>query len=130
MAQVKIYGLRSSLAERTTALSDAIHESLIECFGLPEQKRFHRFILLDEAEFRYPGDRSEHYTILELSVFEGRSTAAKKKLINTLFQKAADMAGIQPQDLEITIFETPMSNWGIRGRPADELALDYKVSIE
>ncbi len=129
MAQVKIYGLRSSLSSRKQALSDAIHESLMESFGLPKEKRFHRFILLEKDEFVYPEDRSENYTILEFSIFEGRSAEAKKKLINTLFALASAKAGIAPQDLEITIFETPQANWGIRGKPGDELALNYKVSV-
>ncbi len=37
--------------------------------------------------------------------------------------------GITPQDVEITIFETPQYNWGIRGLPADELTLDYPVTV-
>lgn len=36
---------------------------------------------------------------------------------------------ISPQDVEVTIFETPKHNWGIRGLPGDELALNYKVNI-
>ena len=48
MDQVKIYGLWSSLANRKQALSDAIHESLMENFGLPREKRFHRFILMEK----------------------------------------------------------------------------------
>jgi len=31
--------------------------------------------------------------------------------------------------VEITITETPRSNWGIRGLPADELELSYKVDV-
>jgi Tautomerase enzyme len=37
--------------------------------------------------------------------------------------------GIAPQDVEITVFETPRANWGIRGVPGDELALGYKVDV-
>lgn len=129
MAQVKIYGLRSSLAPRRAALSDAIHAALMEGFGLPEEKRFQRFIMLEREEFIFPADRSERYTILEIACFEGRSPEAKKRLINLLFTFAAERAGIGPQDLEITIFETPRGNWGIRGRPGDELALSYKVEV-
>ena len=129
MAQVKIYGLRSSLSSRKKALSDAIHESLMESFGLPKEKRFHRFILLDKDDFLFPADRSENYTILEFSIFEGRSAEAKKKLINTLLSRVSATTGISPQDLEITIFETPQANWGIRGKPGDELALNYKINL-
>ena len=129
MAQVKIYGLRTKLSGRKQALSDAIHESLMESFGLPKEKRFHRFILLEKEEFLFPADRSENYTILEISIFEGRSLETKKQLISTLFSHVFETTGISPQDLEITIFETPRSNWGIRGKPGDELALNYKVTV-
>jgi hypothetical protein len=129
MAQVKIYGLKSALADKREHLSKAIHESLMEAFALPEDKRFHRFIGLEKEDFLYPSDRSEHYTIIELSVFEGRSVEAKKQLINRLFSNANAYAGIEAQDLEITLFETPKCNWGIRGMPGDELALNYKVNV-
>jgi hypothetical protein len=38
-------------------------------------------------------------------------------------------SGIMPQDVEITIVETPRANWGIRGQVASELALGYKVTV-
>ena len=34
-----------------------------------------------------------------------------------------------PNDLEITITETPRANWVIRGVPADELLLTYAVEV-
>ena len=129
MAQVKIYGFKTSIGTKKENLSKAIHESLMEVFGLPENKKFHRYILLNEGDFFYPDDRSQEYTIIELSIFEGRSIETKKELINSIFSKVKQYVGIANQDVEITIFETPMSNWGIRGMPADELALNYKVNV-
>jgi phenylpyruvate tautomerase PptA (4-oxalocrotonate tautomerase family) len=129
MAQVKIYGLRSSLAQKRDILSKAIHESLMEVFDLPENKRFHRYMLLDEEDFTYPPDRSDQYTIIELSIFEGRSVEAKKQLIKLLFSKLKEQAGLEEQDVEITLFETPLSNWSICGMPGDELALNYEIKV-
>lgn len=129
MAQIKIYGRRAHLYGRRQALSDAIHACLTAEIGLPEEKRFHRFIALEVEDFIYPPDRSERYTIIEISMFEGRSTAAKKALIRALFAKLEAACGIAPQDVEITIFETPRANWGIRGQPGDELGLNYKVEV-
>lgn len=129
MAQVKIYGLKNLLRENKENLSKAIHESLMDAFGLPENKRFHRFFLLNEDEFIYPSDRSDKYTIIELSIFEGRSIDAKKMLINLIFSNIKKHTGIDGQDVEITILETPVENWGIRGVPADELTLNYKVKV-
>ena len=62
-------------------------------------------------------------------MFEGRSVAAKKQLIRLLFERICGQFGLAPQDLEITIFETPRHNWGIRGLPGDELQLSYRVDV-
>ena len=129
MAQVKIYGLKGPLNAHRQALSDAVQGALGEAFGLPPKKRFQRFIGLEADEFIFPPDRSENYTILEFSVFEGRSPEAKRALIQALFTLIPERVGVAPQDLEITIFETPQANWGIRGLPGDELALGYKVEV-
>jgi hypothetical protein len=77
MAQVKIFGLRRSLDEGRSTISQAIHASVMEAFEYPPEKKFHRFIALDEPDFIYPSDRSDRYTIIEISIFEGRSVAAK-----------------------------------------------------
>lgn len=128
MAQVKIYGLRSALHPSQKEISAAIHGALMAAFQLPADKRFQRFFYLEPDEFLYPADRSERYTIIEISCFEGRSVEAKKALIRELFERLA-RAGIQPQDVEITITETPKHNWGIRGAPGDELSFNYKVNF-
>jgi phenylpyruvate tautomerase PptA (4-oxalocrotonate tautomerase family) len=129
MAQVKIYGGRSALAEKRSALSAAIHGALVEALALPADKCFQRFIALDPGEFVYPTDRGPYYTIIEISMFEGRTTEAKKALIRTLFTRIDREAGIAPHSVEITLFETPRSHWGIRGMCGDELALPYKVDV-
>ena len=129
MAQVTVYGLRGALEHGRAALSEAIHASVMQAFQYPPEKRFHRFIALDKADFIFPPDRSDRYTIVEVSIFEGRSAEAKTLLIRLLYQNATRLAGISPQDLEITIFETPRAAWGIRGLPGDEVGLNYKVEV-
>ena len=129
MAQIKIYGLRQLFDAHRQAISAAIHQSVMTALEYPREKKFHRFIAFDSADFIYPDDRSESYLIIEISMFEGRSAEAKKTLIRTLFSNIEADVGISPQDVEITIFETPKQNWGIRGKPGDELALGYKVEV-
>jgi phenylpyruvate tautomerase PptA (4-oxalocrotonate tautomerase family) len=129
MAQVKIYGLHAHLNRCRAELSDAIHDAAMDTLGLPPEKRFHRFIGLDAADFVYPADRGRQYTIVEVSMFEGRSVATKKAFVRALFERIETRCGIAPQDVEITITETPRENWGIRGLPADELTLTYDVEV-
>src|SRR5262245_58896438 len=100
MAQIKIYGLADALRPIRAELSDTIHSCVVDALQLPADKRFHRFIALDRADFVYPPGRSERYTIVEISMFEGRSAPAKKQLIRLLFARARTRLGIQPEDLE------------------------------
>ncbi len=127
MAQIKIYSLRRHLDGRQKEISDTLHACVVETLGLPADKRFHRFISLEEENFFYPADRSERYTIIEISMFEGRSKETRKGLIREIFRRFEADLGSAPQDVEITIHESPRENWGIRGKPGDELALSYKV---
>jgi phenylpyruvate tautomerase PptA (4-oxalocrotonate tautomerase family) len=129
MAQIKIYGLATQLQPIRQALSDAIHACVMQALAFPADKRCHRFFGLDAQDFIYPPGRSERYTILEISMFEGRSVEAKKQLIRLLFERLRADVGLRHEDLEITISETPRHNWGIRGVPADELALSYEVEV-
>jgi 4-oxalocrotonate tautomerase family enzyme len=127
MAQVKIYSHRENLAGRKAQISDVVHASITSALGLPQDKRFHRFIALEKDDFVHPPDRSSSYTILEISMFEGRSPEVKKELIRSLFEGFERELGISPQDVEITLHESPRGNWGIRGQPGDELKLPYRV---
>ena len=128
MVQVKIYGLREQLNPIKQELSDIIHSCLIDALQYPADKRAHRFFPLDTSDFYYPAGRTERYTILELSMIEGRSIEAKKKLMALLFERVKAL-GIHSQDLEMTIIETPKHNWGFRGLPGDEHQLNYKIEV-
>lgn len=129
MAQIKIYGLRPHLDAHKAQISDAIHSCVMEALSFPQGKRAHRFIGLDASDFYYPEGRSEQYTIIEISMFEGRTVETKKKLIHLLFERLQAEVGIAPADVEITIFETPRHNWGFRGQTGDAISLDYKVEV-
>lgn len=129
MGQIKIYGVKENLNDIKERLSDIIHACVVEAFQYPADKRFHRFFPLDRENFYFSEGRSDSYTVIEISIFEGRSVEAKKKLIRLLFERIEKKLNISSNDIEITIFETPKHNWGIRGFCGDELKLNYKTKI-
>lgn len=129
MAQIKIYALRDALLPVKERLSDVIHSCVVEALQYPPDKRAHRFFPMEEDDFYYPVGRTNRYTILEISMFEGRSVETKKGLIRLLIERVHHECGITPNDLEITITETPKHNWGFRGLPGDEHRLGYKVEV-
>ncbi|TSH77798.1 tautomerase family protein [Acinetobacter sp. RF15A] len=129
MSQIKVYALSETIELHRDNLSKAIHQALVKELKYPEEKKFQRFISLEPRNFVYPADRSTSYVIIEISMFDGRTKETKKALIKTLFKNISNLCGIDSNDIEITIFETSQENWGIRGKSADELQLDYKINI-
>ncbi|MGR6903104.1 tautomerase family protein [Lysinibacillus sp. BSL11] len=129
MGQIKIYGVKGRLNPIKKTLSNIIHSCMVDALEYPLDKKFHRFFPMDKEDFYFASERTESYTIIEISMFEGRTIQAKKQLVNLLFERINNQLNISPLDVEITIFETPKHNWGIRGLPGDELALNYKVNI-
>lgn len=129
MAQVVVYGHRKAINRRRAALKGAIHGAIMVALEYPSDKCFQRFVALDDDDFVHPEDRGSDYTIIEISVFEGRSDDAKRALIAELFHRIEAAAGIAPHCVEITITETPKVNWGIRGFNGADLALNYKVEV-
>ena len=129
MSQVKIFGLREQLDPIKRRHSEVIHSCVVEALQYPVDMRAHRFFPLERSDFFCPAGRTDRYTIIEFSMCEGRSVEAKKQLIRLLFKRVHSECGIAPQDLEITMFETPKHNWGFRGLPGDEHKLDYKVKV-
>lgn len=129
MAQIIVYGHRESIDRRRTTLSGAIHDAVMSALDYPPEKKFQRFIALSDEDFVHPDDRGADYTIIEISLFEGRSDAAKRALIAELFERIERDAGTPPHSVEVTITETPRVNWGIRGRNAEDLSLGYRVEV-
>lgn len=73
MAQIKIYGLDIHLNPIKTRLSEVIHSCVVDALQFPVDKRAHRFFPLDASDFFYPAGRTDRYTIIEITMFEGRS---------------------------------------------------------
>ncbi len=129
MPQVKIFGLKSKLAPNKSKVSEVIHSTLVSELKLPIDKKFQRFFLFEKDDFYFSPDRSDSYTIIEISMFEGREDNTKRQIIKKLYKKFQSELQITANDLEITIFETPKYNWGIRGEIGDELNLNYNVAV-
>ena len=129
MAQFKIYGRIDHLRSVHQKLGELIHDAAVRTLQLPTDKRFQRFIALEDWQLVAPADRSERYTLIEVVMFSGRSVMARKALLRALMDDISAGLEIAMTDIEITIIESPRENWGIRGQTGDELALGYKVEV-
>ena len=130
MAQVKVYGLAESLNPIKLKLSETIHSCIVEALHFPSEKKVHRFFPMAKEDFIVTlPTATEKYPILEISLMEGRSVETKKLLIRLLFTRICEELCYLPGDIEITITESPKSNWGFRGLPGDEIGLNYKIEV-
>lgn len=130
MPQAKIYGIKEHLVPIRQAISDAVNESISIAFQFPAERRLQRFFPMDRADFIYPpSERSERYTIVEISTFEGRSIETLKAVVREMYKRVPAATGIEPRDLDIIITQQPRHAWGLMGEPGDEIGLSYKVNV-
>ena len=129
MSQVKIYGHQAYLNPIKRQLSDVIHSCVVDALHFPQDKRAHRFFPLAAEDFFYPVGRTDAYTIIEITMIEGRTVATKKNLVRLLFERIEAHLGIAPNDVEICITEAPAHNWGFRGMHGDEVKLNYQINV-
>ncbi len=129
MAQVKIYGVDKELIPIREKLSAVIHECVMDALGMPVDKRAHRFFPMEKGNFFMPDGRTDAYTIIEITMMEGRSPETKKRLIRFLVDRIKESIGTEYMDLEICIYESPACNWGFRGMHGDEIKLNYEINV-
>ena len=129
MAQVKIYGLKKSLTKIKNSLSTVVHTTIVKELSFPQEKKYHRFIALDDEDMIFPDAKSESYIIIEIMMMQGRSEEKRKNLIKSLFVNIEKEIGIIKTDIEICIIESPACNWGFGGMCGDEIELNYKVNV-
>ena len=130
MPTAKIFALRKVMDPIKMELSDAIHECVSEVLKFPREKRLQRFFPMEEEDFHYGSiDRTEKYTVIEITMFEGRSVETIKTLISTIYEKVPEATGIPRSDIDILVHELPRYAWGLQGSIGDEQSLGYSVSV-
>ena len=85
MPLVKISIRKGRSDSEKIALLNGIHMALVEAFEIPENDRVQRVDEYSENEFEIPNDRTDKFTIIEITILPGRSFDAKKKLYQLIF---------------------------------------------
>ena len=129
MPLVTISVLSGRTVSEKQALSGAIHDALIEAFKIPADDYNHRIAEYDAANFLRPPGKSDRYVLVEMTVFPGRSAAAKANLYKGIVDRL-ERLGIPRFDVLIVLNEPPMANWGVRGGlPGDSVDIGFKLTI-
>jgi phenylpyruvate tautomerase PptA (4-oxalocrotonate tautomerase family) len=129
MPLVRIEILKGRPAPEKERLLQAVHDALVEAFGIPDGDRTQRLVEHDRENFEIEAGRSEKYTLVEITAFPGRSDGAKRALYKAIVRNLGSV-GVPATDVLIVISEPPMANWGIRGgKSADEVDLGFQVEV-
>jgi hypothetical protein len=108
---------------------EAVQSALREALKIPEGDRTLRLIGHPASHFAVPPGRSEKFTLVEVTMFSGRSMSAKRTLYQAIVRHLAAL-GVQALDIKVTLIETPPENWGLRGgMPASEIDLGFKIDV-
>jgi len=129
MPLVRIKIEKGFAPEYKKALLDGVHQALVETVKIPDTDRRQRLYELEATNFEHTG-RSNQYTIIEITMFKGRSNDAKKNLFRRIVDLLEVNPGIPANDITIIIHDPALENWGIRGGyPASEVDLGFNLKV-
>jgi phenylpyruvate tautomerase PptA (4-oxalocrotonate tautomerase family) len=129
MPLTKIEVRRSWPPEQVQTIIEGVYLAQREALQVPAHDRQVRYIEHRPEHFQVPPGKSENYTLVEITLFAGRSIDAKRALHQAIV-KNLGAVGIAPDDIFIVLNEVALENWGIRGgMPASEVDLGFKVQI-
>jgi len=111
-------------------LLDAVHDALVLAFKIPDHDRTQRLREYEPEDFDIPPGRGERYTVVQMSVFPGRSRDAKRALYREIVTRFEAAAGIPARDVFIVLDEVPLENWGLRGGQAGcDIDFGFKIEV-
>jgi len=126
MPLVRIEIIKGKSAEYKAALLQTVHEALVQTLSIEDDDRYQRLYELDEDCFERRKAKTDKFTMLELTLFPGRSKELKGDVIREITRLLGEDLGIAATDIIIIINEPPLENWGIYGNQASEMKLGYK----
>lgn len=130
MPLVKVEIVKGKNPEYKKAIMDGVHSALVETIKIPDWDRNQRLYEVDPENFEMPPDRTDKNTIIEITMFKGRSFEAKRNLYQSIVRNLGSAPGIGGNDIVIVLLEPPMENWGVRGGyPANEVDLGFKIDV-
>src|SRR5215207_7698988 len=97
--------------DQKRALLDAAHAALVVAFKIPDHDRTQRLPEYAPDSFDIPPGKGPQYTVVEMSVFPGRSRDAKRALYREIVTRF-ETAGVPAQDVFIVLTENALENWG------------------
>lgn len=114
MPMVKIEILDGKTSSYKKDVINSVHNAIKDAVSVSETDIIQRLYEISEESFIYPGDRSSDLTVIEITLYPGRSKSVKNKLYSTIVENLGKNPGIAASDVIIILHEPPMENWAFR----------------
>ena len=130
MALARIEYLEGRSATEQRAMVQAVRGALSEALRAPAADPLVRLIEHSPGLFTlpYPDRHSDRFTLVEVTMFAGRSMETKRRLYDALVREL-DALGVPAEDVLIVLHEPPMDSWALGGVPASEDDVGFDVNI-
>ena len=117
------------IADGGPRLLDAIHAGIVEALRTPEDDKVLRLVQHPPEDFAIPGSAGERYTHIEITMFAGRTLAAKRELYRAVVRNL-ERFGVPPDDVKIILIEVAPESVGMRGGiAACDLDIGYEIKV-
>jgi 4-oxalocrotonate tautomerase len=128
MPLVTIDLLEGRTQSELDAISDAVHDAMVECLAVPTRDRFQLINQHQPSTLRFDHhyldiDRSERFALVRITLAAGRATAAKQAFYRRLSELLASRAGLTPADLTVILIENNREDWSFGHGQASYLEL-------
>ncbi|WP_237151563.1 tautomerase family protein [Oryzibacter oryziterrae] len=128
MPATRIDTRKGWVGDRRGALLEAVQRALVVGLKIPEDDRCIVLSEHDAEAMLVPPTKGAEYLVIEIRLFSGRSLEAKRRLYAALVEELAAF-GVARSDVKVILVEVPQENWGLGGRPANEIDLGFKVDV-
>ena len=128
MPIVHVHVARGRPAGERKAILDGVHAALVEAFRIPNHDR--NQVLHEHEPDHFESAKGSGFTLVELTVFPGRSEGAKKALYAAVVSNLLAQPGIPPEKVLIVLHEPPLANWGVAGgKAATDVNLGFSLEV-
>lgn len=126
LATIELLAGRSIYDKR--GILEGVRRALVGALQVPEDDPAVRLVEHSPENVIIPPRHSEQYTIVEVTMFQGRTARTKRRLYKYLVAELGAF-DIPASDVQIVIHEPPVENWSLDGIPATETNRDFTIEV-
>ena len=115
MPLVRIEIIKGKSHEYKKKVLEAVHSGLVKALQIADWDRYQRLYEIENDYFERSEGETEQFTMIEITMFPGRTKEQKKSVIREITNELHERVGIAPSDVFIVLHDPPLENWGFGG---------------